>query len=140
MVGHLVHDTHTQSLSLSRAQTQAWGTAPAAPRAFYVQMALMELPPAVVQRALRKHPAAVPSSLHAKVLQVCVGWAGTLHSCVKAAHFVRQDFLHHECAVECPVKCVSDRLYVRVSAAPYNELADYNRLAAAVLSFGVAAL
>eukprot|EP00887_Chlorella_sp_A99_P000749 scaffold5.g749.t1 len=45
-----------------------------------------------------------------------------------------QDTLHHQFRIECPVKCVGGHLYVRISAAVYNELGDYQRLADAVLS------
>ena len=34
--------------------------------------------------------------------------------------------------VECPIKCLAGALYVRISAAIYNELGDYEVLAAAV--------
>lgn len=44
-----------------------------------------------------------------------------------------QDFLHFEHAVECPVKCVEGRLYVRVTAHVYNTQEDYEALAKAVL-------
>ena len=43
-----------------------------------------------------------------------------------------QDRLHYEHKVECPVKCLAGRLYVRISAAPYNVLHDYQVLAGAV--------
>ncbi|GIL80140.1 hypothetical protein Vretifemale_9315 [Volvox reticuliferus] len=43
-----------------------------------------------------------------------------------------QDLLHHVYAVECPVKCIQGRLYVRISVHIYNILADYERLAEAV--------
>jgi isopenicillin-N epimerase len=43
-----------------------------------------------------------------------------------------QDTLHFEHKVECPVKTVNGRLYVRVSAAVYNEIEDYQKLATAV--------
>ncbi|GIL54670.1 hypothetical protein Vafri_10411 [Volvox africanus] len=43
-----------------------------------------------------------------------------------------QDLLHHVHAVECPVKCIQGRLYVRISVHIYNILADYERLAEAV--------
>ena len=44
-----------------------------------------------------------------------------------------QDLLHHSHAIECPVKCIQGRLYVRISAAIYNTLQDYVRLQEAVL-------
>ena len=45
-----------------------------------------------------------------------------------------QDALHYDHKVECPVKTVNGDLYVRVSAALYNDLDDYRALAAAVLA------
>ncbi len=46
-----------------------------------------------------------------------------------------QDYLHYDKAVECPVKCLESRLFVRISVAPYNQLSDYETLADAVLSY-----
>jgi hypothetical protein len=43
-----------------------------------------------------------------------------------------QDVLHYRHRIEVPVKCIQGRLYVRISAALYNELADYRALAVAV--------
>ena len=43
-----------------------------------------------------------------------------------------QDRLHFDYAIECPVKTVNGKLYVRISAAVYNEHDDYHRLAQAV--------
>ena len=45
-----------------------------------------------------------------------------------------QDALHILHRIECPVKCVRGRLWVRISAAAYNELQDYQKLADAVHS------
>eukprot|EP01063_Lacrimia_lanifica_P022764 TRINITY_DN30296_c0_g1_i1.p1 TRINITY_DN30296_c0_g1~~TRINITY_DN30296_c0_g1_i1.p1 ORF type:complete len:496 (+),score=166.41 TRINITY_DN30296_c0_g1_i1:49-1488(+) len=47
-----------------------------------------------------------------------------------------QNHLHHQHAIECPVKALGGALYVRTSAFVYNVLADYKRLAAAVQSVG----
>ncbi|RLN93263.1 hypothetical protein BBJ28_00008644 [Nothophytophthora sp. Chile5] len=44
-----------------------------------------------------------------------------------------QDALHRLHHIEVPVKCVDGRLYVRLSAHIYNSLADYERLALAVV-------
>ena len=43
-----------------------------------------------------------------------------------------QDWLHHTHRIEVPVKRVDGRLYVRISAAIYNEMSDYERLAEAL--------
>ena len=40
-----------------------------------------------------------------------------------------QDALHYRHSIECPVKTVGGELYARVSAAPYNCIGDYERLA-----------
>ena len=42
-----------------------------------------------------------------------------------------QDALFHR-NIECPIKTVNGRLYARISAAVYNELDEYERLAHAV--------
>lgn len=49
------------------------------------------------------------------------------------AKFV-QDTLHHTYGIEVPIKCVDDKLYVRISAHMYNSLADYERLAQVLLT------
>lgn len=92
-----------------------------APSEFYLQMALVAVPATVVTALLRKsEPAsdaavpAHPTSVHSKMLQ---------------------DFLHYERHVECPVKCLEDNLFVRISAAPYNCMDDYAALAEAVLAY-----
>jgi hypothetical protein len=45
-----------------------------------------------------------------------------------------QNFLF-ERRIECPIKAVQGRLYVRISAHVYNRLADYETLADAVLQY-----
>ena len=82
----------------------AWGTSALVPASEGFHMALIQLP-----RGLGDAP-------------VGGAWTG------KAV----QDALHFEYSVECPVKTVSGRLYARISAAMYNERADYERLASAV--------
>ena len=42
-----------------------------------------------------------------------------------------QDLLHSQ-RIECPVKTINGQLYVRISAAVYNELHDYENLAQVV--------
>ena len=39
-----------------------------------------------------------------------------------------QDYLYSQ-RIECPVKTVQGRLYVRISATVYNSIAEYERLA-----------
>jgi hypothetical protein len=47
-----------------------------------------------------------------------------------------QDALHFGFFVECPVKVLGSRCFVRISAMVYNERACYEALAAAVLRIG----
>ena len=84
----------------------AWGTQPLLPPSACYHMALVELPSG---------------------LRDADGGRLTTSKAV-------QDALHYAHAVECPVKTVGGRLYVRASAAVYNEIADYQRLANAVLT------
>lgn len=46
--------------------------------------------------------------------------------------FLLQEYLHHEHTIEVPVKCVEQRLYVRLSCHVYNDISDYRRLATAI--------
>jgi selenocysteine lyase/cysteine desulfurase len=46
--------------------------------------------------------------------------------------------LHFQHRIECPVKCIQGALYVRISAAIYNTINDYQRLADAVMSMKAA--
>lgn len=49
--------------------------------------------------------------------------------------FSLQEALHHEHAIEVPVKCLEGRLYVRISAHVYNTIDEYRRLGKAIKSF-----
>lgn len=55
----------------------------------------------------------------------------TTKDCSDAEAFQLQEWLHHEKRIEVPVKHLSGRLYVRISAHVYNELEDFDRLARA---------
>lgn len=48
--------------------------------------------------------------------------------------FSLQEWLYHECHIEVPVKCVSNRLCIRLSGHIYNSMKDYIRLALVVKS------
>lgn len=50
-----------------------------------------------------------------------------------------QDCLYYDYAIEVPVKTLKGRLYVRISAHVYNVIADYQKLADAVLAIAAAA-
>lgn len=86
----------------------AWGTDTLAPLEMCGAMALVRLPEGVSGRE--------------------VGGAGS-----EDAKYL-QDVLHYQHKVECPVKCIQGRLYVRISAHIYNQLQDYRVLAEAVLA------
>ncbi|KAF8066328.1 CPK24 [Scenedesmus sp. PABB004] len=83
-----------------------WGTVAPAPRSMTAAMTLVALP-----AGGPLPPAGSATSDDAKYVQ---------------------DLLHFRHAVEAPVKCVDGALCVRISAHVYNELADYEALAAAV--------
>ena len=106
------------------ALTSRWRTRAHAPPALYSHMACVELPPAALP------PGAAPAGAAADA--PCA--ATSAHAkAVQDALFAR--------GVEAPVKCLpatgvagggNMRLYVRISAAVYNEAADYDKLADAV--------
>lgn len=50
-----------------------------------------------------------------------------------------QNYLHFTHTIEVPIKRVQNKLYVRISAHIYNELAEYRRLADAVLQLSLSA-
>ncbi|KAL4426688.1 hypothetical protein ABPG77_004744 [Micractinium sp. CCAP 211/92] len=102
----------------------AWGTGLLVPLSMCGSMALVELPPGCL--AASRGQSTDSRSSQAK--QGAEAAAATSAD----AKFV-QDMLHHNHAVESPVKCIGGQLYVRISVHIYNELADYERLAAAVL-------
>ena len=81
----------------------AWRSSTQAPTEFYSHMALVELPAPTVQRIkeyVGDSAAAGPaSSTHAKAMQ---------------------DFLYSQ-HIECPVKCLDGKLFVRISAMVYNQ-------------------
>lgn len=88
----------------------AWGTSGPVPEGCHSHMGLVRVPDGAIHPLGRGGRA---TSAHAKALQ---------------------DRLHDECRVECPVKCHSGALFVRISAAVYNCSADYRRLGEAVLA------
>ena len=104
--------------------TGAWGTGTHAPLDCYSHMACVELPAwalppgAVAPPGDGGDPAAPPrrtaTSTHGKAVQ---------------------DALHFHYRIEVPAKTLGAALYLRVSAAVYNTLDDYRRLADAVASF-----
>jgi selenocysteine lyase/cysteine desulfurase len=109
-VGHGRARDYTEQLLRDAVQllTARWSTDTHAPMALYRNMACVRLPDAHVPAGANGGGA---TSGHAKSVQ-------------DALHF------HHR--IECPVKCLGGSLYVRISAAPYNTLAEYELLAHAM--------
>lgn len=105
-----MHDTLSEAVSLL---TTKWVTTTLAPRYMAGSMALVGLP-----RSTWPADQAQATSTDAKYMQ---------------------DLLHLHHAIECPVKCIMGRLYVRISVHVYNELKDYERLGEAVSAIAAAA-
>jgi selenocysteine lyase/cysteine desulfurase len=110
----------------------------------YANMALVRIPDAVTAKLLELHGPGPVSSLHAKVLQVrAMCPRRSVARCVRRAACVEpllsQDYLHYSHHVEVPIKFLEDQLFIRISAAPYNELADYDKVAEAVLAYASSA-
>lgn len=94
-----------------RHLTAAWASDTLVPLGMCGFMALVALP-----------DAAVP------------GGGGNAWGAATSAHAKTvQDALHYAHRVECPVKCIQGRLFVRVSAFIYNDRDDFRRLGDAVL-------
>jgi hypothetical protein len=72
-----------------------------------------------------------PLAMHGPMALVAVPFAANGAATSTDAKLL-QDGLYHNHKVECPVKCVGGVLYVRISCAVYNEIADYVTLAKAV--------
>ena len=122
-IGHAAARAYCRSLLQQAVEllTSAWGTGTHAPMECYSHMACVELPvgalpPGAVQvdAATGEAAARTATSMHGKAVQ---------------------DALHYRFAIECPVKTLEQRLYVRISAAVYNSLDDFAKLAAAVKAF-----
>ena len=103
----------------ARLLGDAWGTATLVEPSDGYNMALVRLPKLC---ALRVRSAAADSG----------GVTAAPSSPPSPTGKEVQDALHFAHRIECPVKTVGDELYVRISAAAYNERADYEALARAV--------
>ncbi|KAL4425559.1 hypothetical protein ABPG75_009575 [Micractinium tetrahymenae] len=110
----------------TEAVVLAWGTGLLVPLSMCGSMALVELPPGCVAAS---RAAAAAGSAGGSVAARAPDPAPPTSADAKYV----QDMLHYGHSVECPVKCIGGRLYVRISVHIYNEAADYERLAAAVL-------
>ena len=64
-----------------------------------------------------------------------VNGKSTRANCTDVDAFSLQEDLHHQHNIEAPIKCLEGRLYVRISAHIYNELAEYQRLAKVINSY-----
>ena len=145
--GSLAENVNYQRRLLSEAVTMlsdAWGTAPLVPASEGLNMSLVRLPPLDPRTVLRyasgdsnsrssssssgttTTTAAAPAAVSADNTTSDLPASATLTG--KAV----QDALHFGHAIECPVKTVGGQLYVRISAAVYNERSDYEALARAV--------
>lgn len=99
--------------------TGAWGTGTHAPMDCYSHMACVELPVSVLP------PGAVRDD----------GAGGVTRTATSTHGKAVQDALHYHFSIECPVKTLGSRLYLRISAAIYNTLDDYQRIVDAVARF-----
>jgi isopenicillin-N epimerase len=104
--------------------TAAWGTGTQAPPSLYSHMACVQLP-----------PACLPPGAAKRLEGGTEEWE---YACTSTHGKMLQDALHYGCKTECPVKTLpgprgdDNRSFVRISAAVYNVIGDYERLAAAV--------
>ena len=132
----------------------AWGTRPHMEADCYANMACIELPaaclpPGALTFATSPPPPPAPSAVAGPVVAgpgaegAAAGAAATSTALgapaqprftATATHGkMLQDALHFGLRVECPVKVLDARCYVRISAMIYNERACFEALAAAVL-------
>ena len=65
------------------------------------------------------------------VMDVCFQVFACVFKCLRKCIF--QMFMSWKCIFQVPIKCVQQKLYVRISAHIYNELAEYQLLADAIL-------
>eukprot|EP00200_Dunaliella_tertiolecta_P004798 CAMPEP_0202339480 /NCGR_PEP_ID=MMETSP1126-20121109/1324_1 /ASSEMBLY_ACC=CAM_ASM_000457 /TAXON_ID=3047 /ORGANISM="Dunaliella tertiolecta, Strain CCMP1320" /LENGTH=445 /DNA_ID=CAMNT_0048930037 /DNA_START=110 /DNA_END=1447 /DNA_ORIENTATION=- len=110
-----MHDLVCQAATLLAS---AWRTTTLAPLHMCASMALVELPfkQAAAGGELQNPEEPPANSTDAKHVQ---------------------ELLHHEFRIECPVKCIQGRLYVRISACVYNTLHDYEKLREAILKIKI---
>ncbi|KAL4860004.1 putative L-cysteine desulfhydrase 1 [Chlorella vulgaris] len=103
--------------------TQAWGTGTLVPLHMCGSMALVQLPGHCLPAASLQNlsPAEAPSGRD---------FAAAPSSATSADAKHVQDALYR-LAIECPVKCIGGKLFVRISVHIYNELDDFEKLAAA---------
>ena len=143
--GSLAESVNYQRRTLSEAVamlSDAWGTAPLVPASDGFNMSLVRLPPLDPRSVLHfasgdcKNRSSSSSSGTTTAAAAAAVSADSTTSDLPASATLTgkavQDALHFGHAIECPVKTVGGQLYVRISAAVYNERSDYEALARAV--------
>jgi selenocysteine lyase/cysteine desulfurase len=143
--GSLAESVNYQRRTLSEAVamlSDAWGTAPLVPASEGFNMSLVRLPPLDPRSVLHfasgdcKNRSSSSSSGTTTAAAAAAVSADSSTSDLPASATLTgkavQDALHFGHAIECPVKTVGGQLYVRISAAVYNERSDYEALARAV--------
>ena len=103
VIQNYMHDLCRQAGDLL---TKSWGTVLAAPQGMFGPMSLVML----------------PSSLYCHADLVDYSKAEEI-----------QNKLYYNYNIEVPVKCIEDKLYVRISCHVYNSLSEYKKLADAIL-------
>ena len=140
--GSLAESVNYQRRTLSEAVamlSDAWGTAPLVPASEGFNMSLVRLPPLDPRSVLHFASGdcnSRSSSRSSGTTTAAAAAADSSTSDLPASATLTgkavQDALHFGHAIECPVKTVGGQLYVRISAAVYNERSDYEALARAV--------
>jgi isopenicillin-N epimerase len=93
-----------------------WGTTTHVPMEFYSHMACVQVP----------HSSIPPGSYH-------VNDDGSIeYKCNSTHSKMIQDALHYHFKIECPIKTLEKKSYVRISAMVYNVIGDYETLSDAV--------
>jgi selenocysteine lyase/cysteine desulfurase len=107
-----------------------WGVGTHVPLEFYSHMGCIQLPAQCLP----------PGALLPAAPGAAAAAGEPLFRCTATHSKMMQDALHHACAIEVPAKTLpgplggaDSRTYLRISAFVYNSLADYERLAEAVL-------
>lgn len=96
--------------------TTSWGTTTHAPMSCYSHMACVALPTSSLP----------PGSFTSNESQT------KFHATSTHSKMI-QDILHYQYKIECPVKTLNNRCYLRISAAIYNSIEDYKKLSEVVL-------
>jgi selenocysteine lyase/cysteine desulfurase len=95
-----------------------WGTSTHVPMEFYSHMACVQVP----------HSSLPPGSYQAK------DDGSVEYKCTSTHSKMIQDALHYHFKIECPIKTLEHKSYVRISAMVYNVIEDYETLSRAISS------